>query len=170
MVIGGYQGSSHGTSGTEIINEEKEMRCNIRSYPYALNRHSTTIIPTGILVCGGYSSSQQIHRNKCHQYKQSTSSWHSFPSMTTRRYHFDMKYLNQGVWAIGGSINQYISQSYEYHTTIITSMDYFNMTSNLWTRRSLPINGVAHHCLAQISEYKLILLGGYQSGYGVSEL
>ena len=71
-----------------------------------------------------------------------------------------MKYLNQGVWAIGGHGNYGAERT----------MDYFNMTSNLWTKRSLPMNNIYDHCLAQISEYKLILLGGHQSGYGVSEL
>ena len=153
MVIGGYQGSSYGISGTEIL----EKRCNIRSYPYALYQHSATVIPTGILVCGGYSSSGA--QDKCYQYKQSTSSWHSFPSMTTERYRFDMKYLNQGIWAMGG---------YESSGSRVT-MDYFNMTSNRWTKRALPFTTYGH-CLAQISEYELILLGGIQSGYGVSEL
>ena len=155
MVIGGYRGSGYGISGTEIINEEKGLRCNIPSYPYSLYRHSATIIPTGILVCGGSPSSSSNY-NKCYQYKQSTSSWESFPSMKSKRYQFDMKYLNQGIWAMGGqgdSIGSY------------TTMDYFNMTTNLWTRRSLP-GYFYQHCIAQISEYQLILLGGR----GVSEL
>ena len=153
MVIGGYRGSGYGIAGTEIL----EMRCNIRSYPYALYRHSATVIPTGILVCGGYSSSSS-NSDKCYQYKQSTSTWHSFPSMTTKRRGHDMKYLNQGIWVMGG-----YGSSGSYST-----MDYFNMTSNLWTKRSLPVH-VYSHCLAQISEYQLILLGGAVNGYGVSE-
>ena len=156
VVIGGYQGSSYGTSGTEIINEEKQLTCNIPSFPYSVYHHSATIIPTGILVCGGISSSWS-HYKKCYQYKQSTSSWESFPSMTTERYSFDMKYLNQGIWAVGGQ-----GGSTSHYT-----MDYFNMTSNLWTRRALPVYNY-EHCLTQISEYQLILLGGYTSGYGSS--
>ena len=154
MVIGGYHGSGHGTAGTEIL----EMRCNIRSYPYPLYRHSATVIPTGILVCGGTSGSSSRY-NKCYQYKQSTSSWDPFPSMTTGRYDFDMKYLNQGIWAMGGHGS----------SGSRLTMDYFNMTSNRWTKRSLPFQ-IYDHCVSQISEYELILLGGSQSGYGVSDL
>ena len=70
-----------------------------------------------------------------------------------------MKYLNQGIWAIGGYGDSGARRT----------MEYFNMTSNTWTIRSLPIYGVIiGHCLAQISEYKLILLGGNQGA--VSEL
>ena len=159
-MIGGFQGSSYGISGTEIINEEKGLRCSIPSYPHSLWAHSATIIPTGILVCGGHRySSSNSYQYKCYQYKQSTSSWHSFPSMTTQRYNFDMKYLNQGIWVMGGD------GSYGSRYT----MDYFNMTSNRWTKRSLPFQ-IYDHCVSQISEYELILLGGSQSGYGVSEL
>ena len=157
VVIGGYLGRSWGTSGMEIINEEKELRCNIPSYPYSMYQGSATIIPTGILVCGGYQSSNY---NKCYQYKQSSSSWESFPSMKTQRYGFDMKYLNQGIYAIGGHGSSGSQQT----------MDYFNMTSNVWTKHGLPVY-VYEHCLAQLSEYQLILLAGYQGyGLGVSEL
>ena len=155
-MIGGFQGNTYGISGTEIINEEKGLRCSIPSYPHSLWAHSATIIPTGILVCGGYRYSSNS-MNTCYQYKQSTSSWHSFPSMTTPRYKFDMIYLNQGIWAVGGDGNS----GSQY------TMDYFNMTSNLWTKHSLPVY-VYHHCLTQISEYQLILLGGYQGDYGGS--
>ena len=79
--------------------------------------------------------------------------------MKTKRYQFDMKYLNQGIWAMGGHGSSGSQQT----------MDYFNMTSNLWTKHGLPVY-VYEHCLAQLSEYQLILLGGYQNGYGVSEL
>ena len=67
-----------------------------------------------------------------------------------------MKYLNQGIWAMGG-----IGSSGSRVT-----MDYFNMTSNHWTKHSLP-DIFLDHCLAQISEYELVLLGGNQ-GEGVS--
>ena len=70
-----------------------------------------------------------------------------------------MKYLNQGIWVMGGHGD----------SASVTTMDYFNMTSNRWTKRSLPVH-IYEHCLAQLSEYELILLGGSQSGYGVSEL
>ena len=73
-----------------------------------------------------------------------------------------MKYLNQGIWAIGGDWQGKPSEAYQ-------TMDYFNMTSNRWTKRSLPFTSYGH-CLAQISEYELILLGGSQIGYGVREL
>ena len=70
-----------------------------------------------------------------------------------------MKYLNQGIWVVGGHGG----------SGSRLTMDHFNMTANIWTKRSLPVH-VYYHCLAQLSEYELILLGGSQSGYGVSEL
>ena len=73
--------------------------------------------------------------------------------MTTPRYSFDMKYLNQGIWAIGGT-----GGSGSKNT-----MDYFDMTSNVWTKHSLPFS-VSYHCLTKINEHQLILLGGYQGG------
>ena len=79
--------------------------------------------------------------------------------MTTPRVRFDMKYLNQGIWAIGGHGGSGSQQT----------MDYFNMTSNVWTKHGMPIY-VHEHCLAQLSEYQLILLAGYQRDHGVSEL
>ena len=80
--------------------------------------------------------------------------------MTTKRqYEHGMKYLNQGIWVVGGYGGSGAHQT----------MDYFNMTSNRWAKLALPFT-IRGHCLAQISEYELILLGGILGGYGVSEL
>ena len=73
--------------------------------------------------------------------------------MTTTRREFDMKYQNQGIWAIGGSDG---SVSH-------TSMDFFDITRNFWVNQRIPIN-VKRHCLTKISNDKLILIAGEQGG------
>ena len=69
-----------------------------------------------------------------------------------------MKYLNHGIWATGGVG----SNGYR-----LGSLDYYDMTRNVWEKKSMPIS-VSYHCLTKISEYKLILLGGFQGGSMVS--
>lgn len=136
VVIGG-----HGKS-IEIINEAKDLTCSIPSYPTSEDEFSSTLIPTGILVCGG------TYVNTCYQYKTSTSSWQSFPSMRRARGYFDMIYLNDVIWVFGGVSNG--AGSY---------LEYFDMNSNRWTEQSMPFN-VGHHCVAKINQHQLILIGG----------
>ena len=145
VVIGG-----HGKS-IEIINEAKDLTCAIPSYPTSQSEMSSTLIPTGILVCGG------TYVTTCYQYKTSTSSWQSFPSMRTARGYFDMKYFNDVIWVFGG----------EGSSRARTTLEYFEMNSNRWTEQRMPID-VCHHCVAKINQHQLILTGGRQSG-SVSE-
>ena len=78
--------------------------------------------------------------------------------MTTVRNLFDMKYLDQGIWAVGG-----VGEARSKNT-----MDYFDMTRNVWTEHSLPFS-VYCHCLTKINEHQLILLGGTVNGQPVSK-
>ena len=151
LIIVGGVGGGH-LSSTESINEYNGLTCNIPSFPYGLFGHSSTITPSGILVCGGETKSYG-YTNRCYLYKKSTSSWHTFPSMTTTRYSFDMIYQNEGVWAIGGSEG----------SGSLTSMDYFDITRNIWAKQSIPMN-VKRHCLTKISNDKIILIAGEQNG------
>ena len=143
-------GSTGLLATTELIYKVNQMKCNISSFPYGLYSHSSTMIPTGILVCGGFGG---IVETRCYQYNRKfSSSWQTFPSMTIRRSNFDMKYLNQGIWATGG-----IGESGS-----TTSLDYFDFTKNVWTNKTMPFSA-KYHCLTKMSENKLILIGGYQN-------
>ena len=158
LTIGGggwsWNWKSRSFSSIEVTQVEKNQSCFVDPFPYTLKGHSATIIPTGILVCGGYSKSSE---QRCYEYKKTTGSWEPFPSMTTKRYDFDMIFLNQAVWAIGGWGG---SKS-------TTTLDKYEMHTNVWTKHSIPFN-VYDHCLTKISDERLILIGGKQSG-SVSE-
>merc|ERR1712062_51532 len=118
-------------------------------------------IPTGILVCGGHNPSSFIRRSQriCHEYKKTTGTWESFASMTTERNSFDMIFLNQAVWAIGGR-PLWIGSEAE------TTLDKYDMNTNVWTKHNIPFE-VSSHCLTKISDNRLILIGGSQNGNDV---
>ena len=130
--------------------QEKNMSCLIDQIPTDLWLHSATVIPTGILVCGGYTT---ISEKRCYEYKKTTGSWESFANMTTERSDFDMKFLNQAVWAIGG----YGESGPE------PSLDKYDLQTNVWTKHNIPFN-VNSYCLTKITDDKLILIGGFQNG------
>ena len=155
VTIGGYGGSGR-SSRVEVIQVEKNQSCFVDSFPYALEAHSATIIPTGILVCGGYSASG--FEKRCYEYKKTTGSWKAFAPMTRKRYEFDMKFLNQAVWAIGGLGG---SKS-------TSTLDKYEMHTNVWTKHNIPFD-VHDHCLTKISEHELILIGGRDWSGSVSE-
>ena len=146
VTIGGYGGSGR-SSSVEVIQVEKNQSCLVDPFPYALYSPSATIIPTGILVCGG--SSSLGYEKRCYEYKKTTGSWESFASMTTIRHEFDMIFLNQAVWAIGGLGG---SES-------TTTLEKYEMHTNVWTKHNIPFD-VHNHCLTKISEQRLILIGG----------
>ena len=75
------------------------------------------------------------------------------PPMTTERQYFDMIYLQQKVWAVGGDGG---SES-------TNSMDIYDLNSGIWTKQSVPFS-VSYHCLAEISPHQFILIGGYNNG------
>ena len=138
-----------GGGSVEVINERKKIIWNVDSLPYGTYGTSATIIPTGILVCGG---DWQIG-NKCHLYKKTTSSWHSFPSMTLSRQFFDMKFLNQGIWAVGGT------KALDNNGGRRNTLDHFDLKERVWTRHDIPIH-VHAHCLTELTHDKLIVIGG----------
>jgi len=156
VAIGGSNRSGY-LSSVEVVEVEKNIRCNIASFPYGLYEHSATIIPTGILVCGGWALSLNNLRlgdlNRCYEYKTTTSSWQPFPSMTTSRRFFDMKFLNQGIWAIGGVVESGFENK----------LDNFDFHTNVWTTHDIPID-VTNHCLSKIAPDKLIIIAGRQNG------
>ena len=155
LSIGGYN-SSERLSSVEVTQVENNQSCQVDPFPYALNCHSATIIPTGILVCGGFSRS---YEKRCYEYHKRTASWESFPSMTTERCYFDMKFLNQAVWAIGGGgLNK---------TDTSNTLEKYEMHTNVWTNHTIPFE-VFGHCLTKISQDRLILIGGSE-GRSVSE-
>ena len=150
VTIGGY-GDSGRISSVEVIQVEKNQSCLVDPFPYVLNAHSATIIPTGILVCGGLSTSTE---KRCYEYKKTTGSWQSFASLTTGRASFDMKFLNQTVWAIGGSGSE-------------DTLDKYEMQTNIWTKHTIPFD-MSNNCLTKLSQHELILIAGLQS-WSVSE-
>ena len=129
LSIGGLEGRER-LSSVEVTQVEKNQSCLVDPFPYALSYHSATIIPTGILVCGGYSTTYEETEQRCYEYKKTTGSWEPFPSMTTKRYDFDMIFLNQAVWAIGGWGG---SKS-------TTTLDKYEMHTNVWTKHSISFN------------------------------
>ena len=146
-------GGLYDRGSVEVINERKKIICNVDSLPYAFSYDSyyssATVIPTGILVCGG-----DLHiANKCHLYKKTTSSWHSFPSMTMSRQFFDMKFLNQGIWAVGGM------KVWNENGGRSNTLDHFDLKERVWTRHDIPIH-VHAHCLTKLTHDKLIVIGG----------
>ena len=161
LSIGGLEGRER-LSSVEVTQVEKNQSCQVDPFPYALHGHSATIIPTGILVCGGYSGSWE---KRCYEYHKRTASWESFPSMTTERCSFDMKFLNQAVWAIGGGgRNEYTQND---SITSMNTLEKYEMHTNVWTNHTIPFD-VFGHCLTKISQDRLILIGGSE-GRSVSE-
>jgi len=77
--------------------------------------------------------------------------------MTTKRRKFDMIYLNQKVYAVGGVGG---SSSRE-------SMDIFDSATRRWTKQSIPFS-VFSHCMTQLSANQFILIGGWSSGSNVT--
>ena len=158
VVIGGL-GKGGLFAATELIYKVVQMKCNISSFPYDyLYSHSSTMIPSGILVCGGFSSAGKEKR--WYQYEKMTSSWQSFASMITRSGVFCMIILNQGIWAIGGETR--IEETGTRDSDYSSSLDYFDFTKGLWTKKTVPFFSFGH-CLTKMSENKLILIGGYQN-------
>ena len=76
------------------------------------------------------------------------------PSMTTKRYFFEMIYLQGKVYAVGGAAAAVGSKS---------SMDIFDSTTRTWTKQSIPFS-VWGHCISQLSENQFILIAGYGNG------
>ena len=109
-------------------------------------------------MCGGYSGTFES-RNDCYEYRSSSNSWTSMPSMTTKRYSFEMIYLKEKVYAVGGVG---VSSSRE-------SMDIFDSATRTWKKQSIPFS-VSGHCMTQLSANQFILIGGWNwRSSGVSE-
>ena len=72
------------------------------------------------------------------------------PSMTTERSFYDMIYLQQKVWAVGGRGG----------TKAIESMDIYDVNSGIWTKQSIPFS-VERHCVAELSPNQFIVIGGW---------
>ena len=161
VTIGGIRGNSEYVLSVEVTQLEKNQNSEILldRFPYALASHSATIIPTGILICGGYGDGDGYGyarwEKRCFEYKKTTGTWESFASMTTYRDDFDMKFLNQAVWAIGGWGSR----------TARTTLDKYDINTNVWTNHSIPFD-VHGHCLTEIIDDRLFLIGGEQWGSG----
>ena len=66
--------------------------------------------------------------------------------MTSERWKFDMIYLKEKVYAVGGSGGS-------------NSMDIFDSTTRTWAKQSIPFS-VSHHCISQLSANQFILIAG----------
>ena len=110
--------------------------------------HSSTVTSSGIFVCGGTSSGND--RKDCYEYRSSSNSWTSMPSMTTKRHSFDMIYLKGKVYAVGGLEGSGSKNS----------MEIFDSTTMSWTKQSIPLS-VYGHCITQLSANQFILIGGF---------
>ena len=117
----------------------------------ALYTHASTVTSSGILVCGGSSSSG--YRNDCYEYRSSSNSWRSIHSMTSTRGYFDMIDLKGKVYAVGGFGGSGAGNS----------MEVFDSTTKTWTEQSMPFS-VWGHCISQLSDNQFILIGGHTGG------
>ena len=80
--------------------------------------------------------------------------------MPKKRANFDMIYLKQKVYAVGGLYN-YIGSG------ITNSMDIFDSISRTWTNQPIPFS-IGGHCMTQLSTNQFMLIGGGNSS-GVSK-
>ena len=154
LVIGGFttNGGTHNgnfLASTEWITEDSHQNCNVPSYPIALWGHASSVVQDGIVSCGGDLNGDDL--NTCKRLTKS-GSWVSFPSMKSKRSFFGMKLSNGRLWAIGGSGEGENSME---------SIDPKN--EDEWTKQSLPFS-VEYHCLSELSEERLIVTGGSDSG------
>ena len=111
-------------------------------------------------MCGGYSGTFES-RNDCYEYRSSSNSWTSMPSMTTKRYFFSMIYLKGTVYAVGGDG--------EWGSGSLNSMESFDPTTRTWTKQSIPFSARSH-CITQLSANQLVLIGGYSGRYSSSNV
>ena len=146
LVIGGW--NVNYLASTELITEDKHQNCNVPSYPIGLYGHASSVTEDGIVSCGGHNGD---YLNTCKRLTKS-GSWVSFPPMKSKRAWFGMKMINGRVWAIGGE---------GVGGNSMESIDPKN--EDEWTKQSLPFS-VRRHCLSELSEQKLIVTGGYDSG------
>ena len=146
MIVGGSR-----VSNLEVLNERKHLSCNIPSYPMTISVHASTVTTSGILICGGYSKCCRWLKN-CYEYRSSSKKWTRMPSMPKKRANFDMIYLKQKVYAVGGLYN-YIGFG------ITNSMDIFDSISRTWTNQPIPFS-IGGHCITQLSTNQFMLIGG----------
>ena len=152
LVIGGY--NENHLASTELITKDSHQNCHVPSYPIALRGHASSVAQDGIVSCGG-NTENRGYLNTCKRLTKS-GSWVSFPSMKSNRGWFGIKMINGRVWAIGGNGGGKNSME---------SIDPKN--EDEWTKQSLPFN-VSDHCLSELSEQRLIVIGGVRGQYGVS--
>ena len=147
VIVGG--GNYGIQSSVEALNETQHLSCSIRSYPFAVFDHASTVTSSGILVCGGMGKGV----NTCYEYKSTSNTWARMPSMTTARRGFGMIYQKQKVWVVGGAGGP---GSY-------TSMEIYDPNTNKWTQQSIPFS-INQHCMTKLSSNQFILTGGRSNG------
>ena len=144
-------------SSVESLDETKDLNCNIPSYPIKVYQHASTVTPSGILVCGGHGSlsgvtSSNVWQKSCYEYHANSNAWEAIPSMTTERGLFDIIYLKQKVFAVGG----------QGGSNAATTMDIYDTTTKTWTKQDKAYNQNAYQaCVAQLSSNQFILIAGY---------
>ena len=146
IIVGG--GNYGIQSSVEALNETQHLSCSIRSYPFAVSDHASTVTSSGILVCGGYKT-----RKNCYEYKPTSNTWARMPPMTTARRGFGMIYQKQKVWVVGGSGGPGSD----------TSMEIYDPNTNKWTQQSIPFS-ISQHCMTKLSSNQFILTGGRSNG------
>ena len=142
-------GSYRDLASVELLNEHKHLQCDIPSYPIALNGVASSATPSGVVSCGGCCPYQNI----CYRLTKS-GSWVSFPSMKSERAWLGMKMINGRLWAIGGTGGGKNSME---------SIDPEN--EDKWTTEFMPFK-VSDTCVAELSDLRLMVIGGWQE-YGI---
>ena len=144
-----------------ISNERNDLACSIPDMPVALIGPEAIVTNNSIVVCGGMSVKTPSRRQKnCYQLTKQTNEWKPFTEMKTERYRFNMIYLNEKIWAVGG----WAMGNGNWRG--LNSMDVFDYESMRWTNQSIPFD-IYYHCLSKIDEFKFILTGG-TNGQSVS--
>ena len=148
MIAGGEAGWTLKTS--EVFYSGGVSACNIPPFPTPIQLHASEATPNGIVICGGSPFPLSCFR------LSSKNEWVSFPSLNSPRLRFNMFYMNEKLWAIGGvgivlgSVGR-------------TSVEYIDPTKeSQWTEiRPQPIHwSASHSCTTELSSNRVIETGG----------
>ena len=112
MVIGGVYAAG---KTTEVFRNGSVVRCNVSALQEAWADQASAVVPDGVVICGGRN-----HQHSCLRLT-SENQWVPFPDLNLRwRGYFDMFYMNEKLWAIGGDKGiEYIDPSSGSGWTIV---------------------------------------------------
>ena len=143
VVIAGY-GSSRLNDVEYVSTHNNNNLCNPMDLDYRLYRHESVSTDFGILTCGGSTASGRT--SKCTLLTKEGQTT-SFPSMRRARDEFGLGIVNDFVYAVGGSGEEWTMEKMNYKT------------DSEWTLMDLPF-GVRYHCLTTTTS-SIVITGGW---------